>query len=64
MATMIEKMNDWTDDELDMLDVIGTNMLGVDDSDDVVHTDADITEWSTEVELDALDFETEELENY
>ena len=62
---MVERENFWTDDELDMLDVIGTNMVGVDDSDDVDRTDADITEWSTEIDLDALDLETEEYsENY
>jgi len=55
---MVRKENRWTDDELDMLDKIGTNMIGIEDSELEDRTDADVTEWSTDVDI--LDLETEE----
>jgi hypothetical protein len=60
---MVKKINRWTDDELDMLEKIGTNMIGIEDSELEDRTDADVTEWSTDVDI--LDLETEEYsENY
>jgi len=55
---MVKKINRWTDDELDMLEKIGTNMIGIEDSELEDRTDADVTEWSTDVDI--LDLETEE----
>jgi len=55
---MVKKINRWTDDELDMLEKIGTNMIGIADSELEDRTDADVTEWSTDVDI--LDLETEE----
>ena len=49
----------WTDDELDMLDELGTmDPIIIDDETDSSPTDAEVTEWAEDV--DALDHLTEE----
>lgn len=50
----------WTDDELDMLDVIGSlePIIFDDDETDSIPTDAQVTEWAEDD--DALDHLTEE----
>ena len=45
----------WTDDELDMLDIIGTNLITVAPEETSDRSDADVTEWSTAVDI--LDLE-------
>ena len=54
---MIRKELDsaWTDDELDMLDLIGKDPIRLDDDFCPIRTDDDVVEWSTDEKKDVFD---------
>ena len=54
---MIRKIEEdrWTDDELDMLDLIGKNPISLDDGYRAIRSDADVVEWSTDEKKDVFD---------
>jgi hypothetical protein len=54
---MVKKIKEdkWTDDELDMLDSIGKNMIVFASSDRIDPSDEDMVEWSTDEKQDVFD---------
>jgi hypothetical protein len=51
------KEDKWTDDELDMLDSIGKNMIVLTSSDRFDPSEADVVEWSTDEKKDVFDYD-------
>lgn len=54
---MVKKIKEdkWTDDELDMLDLIGQNMISISDVEKRNPSDEDVVEWSTDGKQDVFD---------
>ena len=54
---MVKKIKEdkWTDDELDMLDSIGKNMIVLTSSDHFDPSEANVVEWSTDEKKDVFD---------
>jgi len=54
---MVKKIKEdkWTDDELNMLDSIGKNMIVLTSSDRFDLSEADVVEWSTDKKQDVFD---------
>lgn len=60
MLSETQTLEPWTDDELDMLDVLGKDpilLTATDDDRCVLPSDADAIEWSTDEKADIFDCE-------